>query len=308
MGPRPVQDDAAERGFSGAGPGRRPAARQAAGEGRRRNAPPPARVAVRYSARVAAAGDDAPARPLPVILARRPRPASSTCRAQTLTTSPPNLLLAPGAGSNARMRSMRVAAGRAQSIAASDLAIFCRVVTPSAGWARAPAAWQRTVSARRRQARADLGRSCSCHQFVRADASAAREEHVPGVEPRVHLYDRDPGLARRPPRWRWIGAAPAPARRQRGVDVQAAQRGGSKQAPSRQDRSVGGKRRRRRAAPPARRGRPGASSAWLSVQAQARGCATGARVGCAAKAGLSGDACSFMPRSCPAIGLRPHQP
>mgnify|MGYP000190324083 CR=1 FL=1 len=73
---------------------------------------------------------------------------------------------------------------------------------------------------------------------VRPDGQARLKQHIPGIEALVHLHDRDAGFHVT----RFDGALDrrrtAPARQQRGVDVQAAQ-AGRHEHPARQDQAIG---------------------------------------------------------------------
>jgi hypothetical protein len=127
-----------------------------------------------------------------------------------------------------------------------------------------------------------------------AMGSAFHEQHVAGVQPSVHLHDGDAGLSVA----RLDGAVdrrgPAPARQQRGVDVQAAL-AGARPAPT----AAGSAHRR---PPPSHRRQRQQMAArhWLRPAGTCRpaaGCAAGRRqCRCSRANCLTGEACNFMPR------------
>jgi hypothetical protein len=72
-----------------------------------------------------------------------------------------------------------------------------------------------------------------------ADGQSLHQQHVAGVQARIHLHDGHAGVRVARLDGAVYGRRPPPARQQRGVDVDAAQ-AGQGQRPGRQDQAVGG--------------------------------------------------------------------
>ena len=178
----------------------------------------------------------------------------------------------PGNGSKARRRRSIAAAGCVQSIARFGLVDLVRVadalgsgcgVRRSAPGVSAGAC---TISARAQRGQAVVQRGGA---VVGARSARPRASSIgAGVQAGVHLHDGDAGLRVAGLDGTVDRRRAAPARQQRGVDVQAAPRR-QRQHPGRQDQAVGGHHQHVGRAPrPARRG-PRGVVGELAVQPQA---------------------------------------
>ena len=253
------------RSAGGSGSWQHRAGRQAeAAQEIRRRPGPPCRRAGAVSRRSApcAAGDGQPV--VEQMAGQRRRPSTASA-ARTLTRSPAISHQAPGRGCRARTWRSSCARGLGANRAAPPRGSAWRhrwrprPAAASAGGARPPEPSSASTISAAPEAR-PAGRAGCRRSPAGRSAMRSAQQHRAGIEPLVHLHDGDAGLPVAGEDGALDRRRAAPARQQRGMDVEAAE-------PRRlQDRAAAGSGHRRR--PRRHRGR-GAANGLLRLGGRA---------------------------------------